>query len=201
MDRTFVFDLDGTITMEESLPRLAKEIGPDAGFVMDELTKRTVRGELKFEESFLQRVNMLKEIPVYRARIVMSQLVLNPHIYKFIERNKRNCLIVTCNLDTWIAPIIQKLGCQVFSSKAIVENGMVTGVESVLNKDAVMQMISTYYPNVVGIGDSYNDIPILKYASVGIAYGGVHKPPKELLLHADYVETSGAKLVEVLENL
>lgn len=201
MDRTYVFDLDGTITVEESLPRLAKEVGPDAGFVMDELTKRTVRGEVDFEKSFRQRVDMLKEIPIYRARIVMSQLVLDPHIYEFIRRNKKYCIIVTCNLDTWVAPIAQKLGCQVFSSKAIVEDGMITGVESVLNKDAVMQMISTYYPNVVGVGDSYNDIPILKYADVGIAYGGVHKPPKELLVHADYVETSGAKLVEVLENI
>ena len=92
MDRTYVFDLDGTITVEESLPRLAKEVGPDAGFVMDELTKRTVRGEVDFEKSFRQRVDMLKEIPIYRARIVMSQLVLDPHIYKFIRRNKKKKL-------------------------------------------------------------------------------------------------------------
>lgn len=201
MERTYVFDLDGTITLEESLPRLAKEISTRKQAEIAMITRKTLYGGIPFEESFRKRVAMLQEIPIFKARTVMSMLPLCPDIVKFIQNNPQRCILVTCNLDTWIAPIVQKLGCKVFSSKAIVNDGMVTGVESVLNKDAIMQILQKYYNGVVGVGDSINDIPILKYAEVGIAYSGVHKAPRELVAHADYVVETPQELMNILRTL
>ena len=74
-DRVFLFDLDATITKEEILPALARQVGLEEE--MQELTERTMRGELPFKSSFLARVDMLKSIPVSRAADIIEQTPLN----------------------------------------------------------------------------------------------------------------------------
>ena len=58
----FLFDLDATITKLEILPEIARRI--DCVEQMQELTERTMSGEIPFDRSFTERVNILKKIPV-----------------------------------------------------------------------------------------------------------------------------------------
>ena len=53
----FIFDLDGTITKEETLPVIAKYFSIEEE--VEELTKQTVMGHVPFVESFIQRVSIL----------------------------------------------------------------------------------------------------------------------------------------------
>jgi phosphoserine phosphatase len=53
----FIFDLDGTITKEETLPLIARHFKVEEK--IEELTRATVAGEVPFIESFIQRVNIL----------------------------------------------------------------------------------------------------------------------------------------------
>lgn len=61
-DYIFVFDLDSTITQKEILPMISERIHKEKE--MCELTEATMRGEVSFEHSFLQRVHILKEINI-----------------------------------------------------------------------------------------------------------------------------------------
>ena len=58
----FIFDLDGTITKEETLPVIAKYFSIEEE--VEELTKQTVMGHVPFVESFIQRVSILGKLPI-----------------------------------------------------------------------------------------------------------------------------------------
>ena len=63
----FAFDLDGTVTKEEILPLLARELGLESE--MRILTDLTLNGTIEFHQSFILRVAILKAIPISRIRI------------------------------------------------------------------------------------------------------------------------------------
>lgn len=65
-DYIFLFDMDSTITKVEVLPTIANEIGRLQE--MRELTEATMRGELPFKTSFLERVKILGDISVKKVK-------------------------------------------------------------------------------------------------------------------------------------
>ncbi|HBI60603.1 MAG TPA: phosphoserine phosphatase, partial [Lachnospiraceae bacterium] len=81
----FLFDLDSTITRQEILPTIAKKVGIYER--MCSLTESTMRGEVPFKQSFLQRVDLLKDIPVSEISEKISQIILNEKLVSFIKEN------------------------------------------------------------------------------------------------------------------
>ena len=196
----FVFDLDSTITKCELLPLIAEDAG--LGRKMARLTECAMQGEgnVPFEQDFCNRVELLKGVSVSRASSVAARMPMNDKIVEFIRENLQRCMILTGNLDVWIAPVIEKLGMtgRCLCSKASVEKDRLIGIVSVLNKASVCQRLPHPF---VAIGDGSNDIGMLKAAEIGIAFGGVHKPPQKLVEAADMVIWEGKELVEVLKKL
>ena len=103
----FAFDLDGTVTREETLPILAGELGLSEE--MARLTRLTMDGHIAFSESFRLRFHILKEIPLATIQGIMDTVALDPVIVGFIRSRAEDCAIVTGNLDLWVEPIIKKL--------------------------------------------------------------------------------------------
>ena len=58
----YIFDLDGTITANETLPIISEHF--NVGHKILELTQETVEGNIPFVESFIKRVNILGVLPV-----------------------------------------------------------------------------------------------------------------------------------------
>ena len=94
-DYIFLFDLDATITKEEILPLISKKIGKFNE--IKKITETTMRGEIPFKESFLKRVNILKDIDVLEARSIVENVELNKEITNFITNNRERCYILTGN--------------------------------------------------------------------------------------------------------
>ena len=114
----FLFDLDSTITKKEILPTISEKIGK-----LDEMrkmTEATMRGEIPFKTSFLNRVDILKSVKVSEVQKIVSNIPLNDEIAKFIKDNKERCYVVTGNLDIWICDLMKKIGMSshVYCSKA-----------------------------------------------------------------------------------
>lgn len=194
----FLFDLDSTLTKEEILPKIAKEIGKLDE--MKELTERTMLGEIPFKESFIERVNILKDIPVSKVNKIICNISLNENVKKFISENKSRCYIVTGNLDIWIKDLMEELGMEnnYFSSKALVENNRLTKIISVIDKKAIVsQFISPY----VAIGDGDNDAEMIDYANIGIGFGAVRPIASSVLACADYAFYEEEALCQFLERL
>lgn len=194
----FLFDLDSTVTKQEILPTIARGFG-----IYEEmrvLTERTMRGELPFKQSFLQRVELLKSIPVRDVCGLVGEIQLNERLVKFIKRYQNRCYVVTGNLDVWIEELIQKLDMEknTFCSKALVENDYIQNVLSIVDKNAVIsQMVLPF----VAVGDGNNDAEMIEAAEIGIGYGGVREIAPSVLTCASHAVYQEEKLVEFLERL
>ena len=88
-ERIFLFDLDSTITRKEILPTIAEKLG--RGEEMRKLTEDTMNGGLPFKQSFLRRVDMLKDIPVSEVSQEISNISLNDKIVEFIKKYHERC--------------------------------------------------------------------------------------------------------------
>lgn len=194
----FLFDLDSTVTRQEILPTISKELGLYEK--MSSLTESAMRGEIPFKQSFLQRVDLLKDISVSEVRRMIGEIALNERLADFIRRNQDRCHIVTGNLDVWIEELIKKLGMErnTFSSKAIVREDHISDVFSIVDKNMVIsQMVLPF----VAVGDGNNDAEMIEAADVGIGYGGVRTIAPAVLACASHVVYDEERLVDFLERL
>lgn len=194
----FLFDLDSTVTKQEILPTISKDLGIYEQ--MCKLTESTMNGEIPFKQSFLQRVNLLKSVPVSDVCQRIAEIQLNEELVEFIRENKERCYIVTGNLDVWIEDLVKRIGIEknVFSSMAVVKDDYIQDVVSVVDKNLVInQMILPF----VAIGDGNNDAEMIEAAEVGIGYGGVRKIANSVLECASHAIYDEKKLVEFLQRL
>ena len=194
----FLFDLDSTITNEEILPTIAKTI--NAHSYMADITEKAMNGEVPFKTSFLQRVELLKDIPVSEVQGIVLNIKLNEEILNFINKNKENCYIVTGNLDAWILPLMKKIGMEnhYYSSKAEIAGDKLNKIISIIDKGNIAEKFSL---PIAAIGDGDNDIAMMEKANISIAYGGVRKLSPAVINCADYVFYDEKTLCKFLEKL
>ena len=202
----FAFDLDGTITREEMLPRLAARLGLEREISL--LTAKTLSGEIPFEASFRKRFSMLRRLPLSIIHEEVLAIGLDRHIEAFIRRRREDCVIVTGNLDRWIQPLVEPLGCMVRCSlsRPAAEGGDPAGPEglelaAVLDKGEATRELKSLGRPLVAVGESVSDLPMFREADLGLAFAGVHSPAKELLARADRLFDCGRNLCAFLEEL
>jgi HAD superfamily phosphoserine phosphatase-like hydrolase len=200
MKIAFCFDLDGTLTKEEILPKIAKQI--DLFEEIDLLTNITMKGLITFDRSFKLRVKLLSSIPISKVNSIVDSVSIDSVLQSFVKKNKDNCFIVTGNLDVWTADFVQKnYACGFFSSKGIREGDTLLGLEKILYKEDAIKELRKTYDIIVSIGDGMNDCSMFASADIGVAFGGVHEPVSTLLKMSDYVCYNPNSLVTLLENL
>jgi len=68
----FLFDLDGTITREETLPIIAKHFKIEEEIA--KITEETVKGNIPFVESFIRRVHILGSLPASEINSLLSKV-------------------------------------------------------------------------------------------------------------------------------
>ncbi|WP_198147427.1 HAD family hydrolase [Sphingobium chungbukense] len=192
----FAFDLDGTITSEELLPRIAEAVG-----LRDEiakLTELTLAGRIPFAYSFRERVKLLQGIPVSTVRNIVESVHLDPHIVAFFQQKADRCYIVTGNLDVWVGALCVRLGAQLISSTALVKGDRIVDLTSIVDKRVAARTIPRPF---AAIGDGHNDLGMLETADVAVAFGGVHPPAPSLLRAATHAIYDGAALCRFLRQL
>ena len=201
MKTAFCFDLDGTVTSEELLPLISREV--DLYDEIECLTEATIKGFIPFESSFNLRCKLLSTVSVSR----ITQVVLNVGLYKMIttfinERsNKNNCFVITGNLDCWINPLRQKINCTFFSSLAIVENDQLISVEKVIDKSNPIKELRQSFDRIVAIGDGMGDVSMFEEADIAIAYGATHEPVQSLIEYSDFLVYDERSLCTILNML
>ena len=193
----FAFDLDGTVTAREILPVLAQELGLAQEMAL--LTRLTLDGTLDFAASFKLRFAVLRSIPVKRVQEIVAEIPLNPHIAEFIRERPTDCVILSGNLDRWVAPLVDKLGCRAYLSTSCRDNGLLS-LSSILDKGEAVADLARSGRRVVAIGESANDLPMFKAADLRVAFAGVHEPVPEILRIADYVARDGNELCGILRG-
>ena len=196
----FLFDLDATITKLEILPEIARRI--DCVEQMQELTERTMSGEIPFDRSFTERVNILKKIPVSTVQQIILQVPLHQELVRFIQEHREDCYVVTGNLDVWICRLMEKLGLEghYFCSIAEVDESgeNLLGIRKVIDKSVAIRQISTPF---VAVGDGNNDAEMIGAAEIGIGFGGVRPIEPAVLQNATHAVYTEEKLCQFLRQL
>lgn len=195
----FLFDLDGTVTSEETLPIIANHF--NCVEQISELTAKTVQGNVPFIESFIRRVNILGAYSVSETTRLLSEVPLYPTIAKFIEEHKEDCVIVTGNLTCWCEGLFKKIGCQCYGSEALCEDDKVVKLKTILRKEQIVDQYKALGETVIFIGDGNNDLEAMRHANVSIATGLTHNPAQSLMPICDYVIFNEQALVRQMRQL
>lgn len=195
----FLFDLDGTVTSQETLPCISKYFGCTEQ--IEELTARTIAGNVPFIESFIRRVNILGQYSVKETSDLLAQVPVYPQLAKFILEHAEDCIIVTGNLTCWCEGIFKKIGCQCYGSIAECENDKVVKIKSILRKETIVDQYKALGETVVFIGDGNNDLEAMRHANISIAVGLTHSPAQSLMSICDYVIFNEKALIRQLKQL
>ncbi|UWQ07626.1 HAD family phosphatase [Aliiroseovarius crassostreae] len=198
-DVKYVFDLDGTLTRVETLPLIARHFHIEEEIA--ELTERTIRGHIPFDDSFLKRVGILGQFPVNEVDQLLADIPLFEGLLEFIQRRQSDCVVATGNLDIWISTLLKRFGCQVHSSRGQVVDGKVSGVTHILRKSDVVAELQARGSYVVFVGDGDNDAGAMRLADLSIACGLVHEPAEAVIAAADHIAYRETRLLDLLADV
>ena len=194
----FIFDLDGTLTECETLPIIAKHFNVEAN--MDKLTKQTIRGDIPFMESFINRVDILGNLDIETISLLLADIPITEEVQKFINTNSDDCLIATGNYRGWISKLTDRFNCVVHASEGVIHNERLK-LTKILRKEELVKTYQDQGKTVVFIGDGNNDAEAMRIADISIACGIVHPPAKSVIQVADYAVYSPKALVRLLNQI
>ena len=184
--RLICFDMDSTLIQTEVIDELAKKHG--VGEQVSAITESAMRGEIDFNESFIQRVSLLKGLDESVMKDIAKNLPITEGAERLITTLKSfgfKTAILSGGFTYFGNYLKQRLGIDyVFANELEIENGKLTGkhfgeiVDG--NRKAELlkllaQMENLHLEQVVAVGDGANDLPMLNIAGLGIAY---HAKPK-----------------------
>ena len=195
----FLFDLDGTVTKQETLPFIAAHFGIEDA--LSELTEETVKGNIPFLESFIHRVHILKDFSVSEIALFLQEVEVYSHVMSFIQAHREQCCIVTGNLFCWIELLARRFGCQCYSSQAIVKDDHIERISVILRKEDVVRQMKEAGDTVVFVGDGNNDVEAMRAADRSIATAMTHSPATGVLSVADYLVLNEVALCRQLNQL
>jgi len=195
----FIFDLDGTVTKQETLPLISKHFKIQDE--IDNLTMETVKGNIPFIESFIRRVYILGKLPIDEVSTLLEGVQVYDKVVEFISQHKQDCIVATGNLECWIDGLSKKVGCCCYSSDGIIEDNNVKKLTRILKKENLVERYQSEGEKVVFIGDGNNDVEAMRLADVSIASGLTHMPANSVLSIADYLVFNEEALCRQLGQL
>ena len=195
----FLFDLDGTLTMKETLPVIAEHFGIEEQIAP--LTQQTVQGIIPFEEGFMKRIHILRQYSVSEISKLLSAVPIHPLLLQFIRQERANCIVVSGNLDCWCHSLLEKIDCKHYCSEALVKDDKLVGIQRLLNKKAIVCTYQEQGEKVAFIGDGHNDLEAMRQADLAIVSGLTNTPSPSLLSIADQVFFEEKELYDFLVQL
>ncbi|HEZ1457457.1 phosphoserine phosphatase SerB [Neisseria meningitidis] len=177
-----VSDMDSTLITIECVDEIAAGVGLKDKVA--EITERSMRGELDFEQSLRSRVALLAGLDEQiLADVYENVLKLSPGAEFLLDECKRHdvkFLLVSGGFTFFTERLQQRLGFEYQHANVLeIENGRLTGrlKGRIIDAQAKADLLREYRSRlglqphqVLAMGDGANDIPMLKEAGIGVAY-------------------------------
>ena len=178
-----VFDMDSTLIQAEVMDELAYAmgIGPQVALI----TARSMAGELDFEQSFRQRLALLKGFTTNQLATINQSLELMPGALQLMQGLQERgvyCAILSGGFSYFADRLALRLGMQEAFSNPLEEvegklTGQVTG--PVLDASSKVHLMHQLQKSLglsihqcLAVGDGANDLPMLNAAGLGVAFHG-----------------------------
>lgn len=177
-----VSDMDSTLITIECVDEIAAGVGLKDRVA--EITERSMRGELDFEQSLRSRVALLAGLDEQvLAKVYENVLRLSPGAEFLLDECKAHgvkFMLVSGGFTFFTERLQQRLGFEYQHANVLeIENGKLTGrlKGRIIDAQAKADLLREYRDRlglqphqVLAMGDGANDIPMLKEAGVGVAY-------------------------------
>ena len=180
MIKLVVFDLDNVIIDGEAIDEIGKLANVEEDIA--EITEKAMQGEIDFETSIKDRVQLLKGTSIEEIEKVADELPLMKGANETIDCLKEkdvDVAIISGSFDVVADKIKDKLGVDsVYTNSFTVEDGKLTGeVTGPLVSGSKLDVLKDHVENagitldeVVAVGDGANDISMIESAGCGIAF-------------------------------
>jgi len=179
--RLAVFDFDSTLMDGETIDFLAEPLGLKERVAA--ITERAMRGELDFFESLIERVALLKGLPLKRVESICQNLPMMPGaeetVRKLKERGYR-VVVFSGGFRSATRPAGEKLGldadfANVLHAKEGVLTGLVGGDMMFGSSKGEMltrlqRLLGVSAADTVAVGDGANDLSMFAHAGTRIAF-------------------------------
>lgn len=186
MRRLICFDMDSTLIRTEVIDELAEKAG--VGEEVKAITDAAMRGEIDFQESFRQRVKLLKGLDVSVMREIAENLPITEGLDRLMTILKKvgfKTAILSGGFTYFGNYLKEKYGFDyMYANELEIENDKLTGnyigdIVDGKRKAELLRLIAQVEKidlrQTVAVGDGANDLPMLGVAGLGIAF---HAKPK-----------------------
>ena len=184
--RLICFDMDSTLIDTEVIDELAERAG--VGAQVRAITESAMRGEIDFNESFRQRVALLKGLDESVMREIAENLPITEGLERMMQVLKRTgykTAILSGGFTYFGNYLRQRFGFDyVYANDLEIVDGKLTGrhlgdIVDGKRKAELLRIIAQVenidIAQTIAVGDGANDLPMLSTAGLGIAF---HAKPK-----------------------
>ncbi len=179
--RLIVFDMDSTIVDAEIIDELAKAAGVERE--VKEITRKAMEGKLDYKQALIERVKLLKGLPVEVLEKIYNQIELTEGAKELIQALKRagyKIALVSGGFTYFTEKLKKELGLDyAFGNELEIKDGKLTGrikgriidakekariIEELAKREGISK------ENIVAVGDGANDRIMIENAGLGIAF-------------------------------
>jgi phosphoserine phosphatase len=179
--RLVCMDVDSTFMKGELIDELAELVGkkPEVAAI----TTRAMRGELDFKQALAERVELLRDLPLERAKTLSKKAELTPGADRFVRVLRSlgyKVGLVSGGFSFFVDELKARFGLDfAISNELEVESERLTGrvrgavVDGERKAQVLKDMAQAFnfrLEQTVAVGDGANDVRMLETAGLGIAF-------------------------------